>query len=50
MQFWLVIYIEPSEGRFQQYFNCHADNEDHAIEQCVNAYPNCEIVSAYVES
>ncbi len=25
-------------------FSCMADNGDHAEEQCLNAYPDCEVV------
>lgn len=29
-------------------FVCEADNAEHAIEQCENAYPNnCEVLSVY---
>ena len=25
-------------------FNCLADDADHAEEQCVNSYPDCEVL------
>jgi len=25
-------------------FQCHADDADHAEEQCLNAYPGCDVV------
>lgn len=25
-------------------FGCHADDGNHAEEQCLNAYPDCEVV------
>lgn len=25
-------------------FECYADDADHAEEQCLNAYPDCEVV------
>ena len=28
-------------------FECWAEDEDHAIEQADNAYPDCEIVEVY---
>lgn len=34
---------KPHEEPFV--FECWADDEDHAMEQCFNAYPACEIVA-----
>jgi hypothetical protein len=25
-------------------FQCHAEDSDHAEEQCLNAYPDCDVV------
>ena len=34
--------MSPCEAPFG--FICHADDADHAEEQCVNAYPDCGVV------
>jgi len=34
--------MSPLEHPFG--FECFADNSDHAEEQCINAYPDCEVV------
>lgn len=39
----MVIYTEPG-GISWQWFNCMAEDGDHAEEQCLDAYPNCSIV------
>lgn len=39
-----VIYTEPEYGDLWQFFNCSADDVDHAEEQCRNAYPSCSIL------
>ena len=39
-----VIYVIEAEGIQWQFFNCLADNADHAEEQCVNSYPDCEVL------
>lgn len=40
-----VIYVEPSEGlELWQFFECHADDDVHAQEQCENAYPKCKVI------
>lgn len=40
-----VIYTEPSEGlELWQFFECSADDGDHAEEQCLNAYPTCAVL------
>jgi len=39
-----VIYTEPAEGIFWQFFQCEAEAADHAEEQCRNAYPTGEIL------
>ena len=47
MQTFTVLYrIEsiqaPADNPFG--FICHADSADHAEEQCLNAYPDCDVV------
>ena len=45
MEPFTVIYVEPSEGlEFWQFFECQADDGDHAQEQCENAYPTCTVL------
>jgi hypothetical protein len=39
-----VIYTEPAEGIFWQFFQCEAEAADHAEEQCRSAYPTGEIL------
>ena len=39
-----VIYLEDEVHEVPFLFQCHADDVDHAVEQCVNAYPDCGIV------
>lgn len=46
MKTYIVLYrddslkpLDPPLG-----FKCQADNGDHAEEQCINAYPNCDVV------
>jgi hypothetical protein len=42
MEAFTVIYVEPSEGlELWQFFKCHADDADHAEEQCMDAHPSC---------
>ena len=43
LQPFTVIYTEPGIFIWQG-FNCMAENGDHAEEQCLDAYPDCEIV------
>lgn len=38
-----VIFCEPPNHGWQ-YFLCSADDAEHAEEQCLNAYPKCEIL------
>lgn len=47
MNVYLVLYriesvMAPSDAPFG--FRCHAEDVDHAEEQCVDAYPDCGIV------
>lgn len=45
MNLFTVIYVEPTEGlELWQFFECQADNGDHAEEQCLNAYPDCKVL------
>lgn len=43
---WIVLYKDCSCTAFDPplAFACRADDGDHAEEQCVNAYPGCEVV------
>jgi len=38
-----VAYTIEDEGHEWQYYNCTADDLEHAEEQCLDAYPDCEI-------
>ena len=42
-----VILWEEAGDKFQLYFECYADDIDHAIEQAEDAYKNCVIIHAY---
>lgn len=44
MNEYTVFYIVDGEGILWQFFNCYADNPDHAEEQCMNAYPECAVL------
>jgi len=44
MRVFTVIYTNPQDGMFWQYFLCQADDADHAGEQCFSAYPECSIL------
>lgn len=35
--------VEYYEGALPQYFICFADNGKHAVEQCINAYPEASM-------
>lgn len=40
-----VIYVEPSESlELWQFFECQAEDSEHAEEQCLNAYPTCNVL------
>lgn len=43
MKPYTVIYEEQSIPGWQ-FFECHADDSDHAQEQCENAYPNATVL------
>lgn len=38
-----VIYVEPGDITWQ-FFNCYADDTDHAEEQCISAYPTATVL------
>jgi hypothetical protein len=40
----LVTYIELPDGETHFYFDCKAEDGDHAREQCRDANPNCIII------
>jgi hypothetical protein len=47
MKVFIVLYriesvMSPCDAPFG--FRCHADDTDHAEEQCLNAYPDCDVV------
>ena len=49
MQPYTVIYVQPGEVgpyglELWQFFECQADDADHAEEQCRNAYPTCAVL------
>ena len=44
-----VIYVIDSEGIGWQFFECSADNDDHAEEQCMNAYPEASVLWGFNE-
>ena len=46
LDLFLVHYVERIDGDFVQYFECMAEDADHAREQCANAYPTAIIVEA----
>ena len=39
-----VTYVIEAEGIQWQFFNCLADDAAHAVEQCVDAYPDCAVL------
>ena len=46
---WRVSYYPNYESElrsYTEYFECSADDPEHAKEQCLNAYPNCCILDA----
>lgn len=45
MKTFLVLYREHPEDLGDLLgFRCQADNGDHAEEQCMNAYPGCDVL------
>jgi hypothetical protein len=50
LKFCTVLYrIESTQGVLDAPFGfeCQAEDADHAEEQCLNAYPNCDVVWVY---
>ena len=47
---WVVLYRDDSLRHLDPplAFACQAEDGDHAEEQCVNAYPGCEVVWTYL--
>ena len=43
-----VMLHEDKGDKFKLVFDCQAEDEDHAEEQALNAYPNGEIVSCFL--
>lgn len=39
-----VIYVQQNDGPFWQFFECMAEDGDHAEEQCVNAEPGASVL------
>jgi len=39
-----VVYRDAGYAPFRLGFNCWAKDADHAKEQCLNAYPSCEVI------
>jgi hypothetical protein len=39
---WIVVWAR-SATEASEYFRCQAEDDDHAREQCLNAYPGCTI-------
>lgn len=47
METYIVLYriesmMSPVDSPFG--FRCHAEDSDHAEEQCIDAYPDCDVV------
>jgi len=41
---YLVSLHEEEGDKFRIYFECQADDPDHAEEQAIDAYPNCKVL------
>lgn len=41
---YLVSLREDKGDKFRMYFECWAEDQDHAEEQAINAYPNCDVL------
>lgn len=51
MDKWNVLYRESDYSPLDfDVFECYADDMDHADEQCLDAYPDCEILWADTEN
>ncbi len=48
MQKYLVAYSEGDGPKGVLYFVCMADNGPHALEQCLDAYPEVEVLAVYL--
>jgi hypothetical protein len=46
---WRVSLHEDRGDKFTIYFDCWAEDQDHADEQALNAYPNGEIINAIIK-
>jgi len=46
---WRVSLHEDIGDKFTIYFDCWAEDQDHADEQALNAYPNGEIINAIIK-
>lgn len=42
---YIVTLHEDRGDKFTMIFECMAEDTDHADEQAINAYPNCEIIN-----
>ena len=50
MKDYIVLYRENPFSVLESplIFMCQADDTDHAEEQCINAYPDCDIIWCYI--
>ena len=46
---WRVSLHEDKGDKFTIYFDCWAEDEDHADGQALNAYPNGDIINAIIK-
>ena len=45
MKQYVVLYFEDGDNFLAPFaFVCQAEDDDHAKEQCINTYPDCEVV------
>jgi hypothetical protein len=49
-QYRVILLEEPALAGEKTVFECQADDEEHAEEQALDAYPLCEILSVIDES
>lgn len=49
MQTYIVTFWTEDCGDEAEFFRCQADDQDHAAEQCANAYPGCDILEILQE-
>ena len=45
----MSLYEDKGDLDFQIIFNCYAEDDDHAAEQALDAYPNGEIIHTMVD-